>query len=345
MTDPEPKVKRITDSVGEELEVSDQELAAILGGKPPIRKWIIISLSAGAALIAATIIFWGGGWEKMEGFFASAKPDTVKTDSLKGITDHKLANIIPESTNVNLRDISVKSDNLNDSYIDTTINKTVNIEPLSQESKNKDSADTPQTGLEMAVSDSANFPSDDEFFRLLNAEVSPEEMSQLKDYDLEDLLFTPLVPTEPRTRTERRDLIPFYVSPPPIAPTLTEQKETTRTTPPDSLRLKMMIDSLNTQITLLNRDLEASATNTSQLEKRLQRVATASDSLRQREIKKLAKILESMTPEAAAATLRDLSTEEMSDLLFKLKPRQAAKIIQQLPPTVSGQLAAKVTRR
>jgi len=58
-------------------------------------------------------------------------------------------------------------------------------------------------------------------------------------------------------------------------------------------------------------------------------------------IKKLAKIYESMRPEQAAPVLAKLKDDEIINILFKMRQRNAAKIIASFDP----QLAARITRK
>jgi len=82
-----------------------------------------------------------------------------------------------------------------------------------------------------------------------------------------------------------------------------------------------------------------------QLSDRLARVAAKVDSARAAEVKRLAKIIESMRPAAAAQMLAERSPDEVSEILFKVKPRAAALILQEMAPSQSSGVAARVVRK
>jgi flagellar motility protein MotE (MotC chaperone) len=84
-----------------------------------------------------------------------------------------------------------------------------------------------------------------------------------------------------------------------------------------------------------NRDLQA----------KIDRLKTAHDSLRAVEVKKLAKIIESMKPEKAAAMLANRKSDLITELIFKVKPKTAAKLMESLPVDKRSQVTGWVMQK
>ncbi len=105
------------------------------------------------------------------------------------------------------------------------------------------------------------------------------------------------------------------------------------------------IDSLAAITNEKERALQMLASDNQALTKKLTRYKPNIDSTRAAQIKRLVKIIETMSPGAAANMLSQHSPEEITEILFKVKPRKAAQILQQLPPTVATDIAIKVVRQ
>jgi len=110
-------------------------------------------------------------------------------------------------------------------------------------------------------------------------------------------------------------------------------------------RRKAELDSLRHQLATTEQALTKATDDRSMLVDRLDRLKSSVDSARTAELKKLAKIVGTMKPGAAAQMLAERSPDEVTDILFRVKPKTAAQILQNLPPTLTADIAARIVRR
>lgn len=174
----------------------------------------------------------------------------------------------------------------------------------------------------------------DDFYWMLNAEVSETESAALEDTTFWRMLFTPLIPMpelpEPPEEYARGGEIPAAVVMPSAV---------------DTTAFLTAIDSLRGELQSALANLERLQGDSALMQRRLGRLVTAADSLQLAEVRRLANIIEAMDPASAAAMLQERSSEELTYILFRVKPRVAAKIMQNLPPGKRGQIAARIVGR
>ena len=105
------------------------------------------------------------------------------------------------------------------------------------------------------------------------------------------------------------------------------------------------IDSLTAIANEKERALQMLASDNEALSTKLTRYKPKIDSTRAVQIKRLVKIIETMSPVAAANMLSTQSTDEITEILFRLKPKKASKILQQLPPGIASDIAVRIVRQ
>ena len=181
----------------------------------------------------------------------------------------------------------------------------------------------------------------DEFYMLLNAEISEEETKLLSDSAFTMMLFSsleasPYIPV-PR-RLEKEKPIQYGVVQPTEQPV--QMVDTTMYT----ALYTALVDSLKRELYQTRSKVDEMQTQNRRMQRKIDRNAKVSDSLYAAELKRLAKIIESMNPIDAAKMLSDKSSEDLSMVLFKVKPRQAAKILEAFPPKISAEVAAEILR-
>lgn len=108
---------------------------------------------------------------------------------------------------------------------------------------------------------------------------------------------------------------------------------------------KFEIDSLRAVASMKEQNLQMLAANNQELSEKLVRYKPRIDSTRAVQVKRLVKIIETMSPSAAAGMLASQTTDEITEILFKVKPRKAAQILQQLPPAVAADVTVRVVRQ
>lgn len=106
-----------------------------------------------------------------------------------------------------------------------------------------------------------------------------------------------------------------------------------------------VFDSLAAQLALREQELARITEENSRLADRMKRLGGGLDSAQTAQLKRLAKIIETMKPAAAAAMLASQTPGEVTEILFRVKPRTAAQIMENLPPTLATDIAARVVRR
>jgi len=105
------------------------------------------------------------------------------------------------------------------------------------------------------------------------------------------------------------------------------------------------IDSLKAVAETKEQTLQLLAANNQELSTKLVRYKPKIDSTRAVQVKRLVKIIETMSPSAAANMLSTQTTDEITEILFRVKPRKAAQIIQQLPPGMAADITVRVVRQ
>jgi hypothetical protein len=181
-------------------------------------------------------------------------------------------------------------------------------------------------------------PSGDYFNQLLNAQITPEETGAFDVTDYDKFL---LIPIEPLPEAFPPAMRPF----PMIPDTLAELMRELQMAPVDTERIFSRLDSLKLELDALQIRLSASEELTDAVMRELEAAALRTDSLRAAEIKRLAKIVDVMKPEAAATMLRDKRDQDIKDVLFRVKPRTAAKVLENFPPDRRSQLAESIVKR
>ncbi len=107
---------------------------------------------------------------------------------------------------------------------------------------------------------------------------------------------------------------------------------------------KSQIDSLKAVAFTKEQALQLLATDNQELTSKLSRYKPKIDSTRAVQVKRLAKIIDTMSPSAAANMLSAQGTDEIIEILMRVKPRKAAQILQQLPPNIASDVTVKVVR-
>lgn len=180
-----------------------------------------------------------------------------------------------------------------------------------------------------------DLPPEDEFLMLLNAAVSDEETEALNDTAFYNLLFTPLIPVEEPPGRGRR-IYPRGREPVP------EGEEAWLA---DTSVYFAKIDSLNQVLAETMELLSKSEGSNEMLREEIDRLAGVTDTLRMLEVRKLAKIVESMKPASAANMLKDKRNSDITEVLFKLKPRTAAKVLENLPQPKRSQIVSSIMKK
>ncbi len=181
-------------------------------------------------------------------------------------------------------------------------------------------------------------PPADLFNQLLNAEITPEETQAFSKTPFDEFLLTPVVPVR-----EARGVagLPHPAEIAGAQDTLSAILYSVI----DSMHVFTRIDSLEENMTELRTRLGKSEELTDELRKELELAAVRADSMRTVEIKKLAKIVDVMKPAYAATMLSDKKDRDIKDVLFRLKPRNAAKLLENFPPDRRSRLASSIVRR
>lgn len=72
---------------------------------------------------------------------------------------------------------------------------------------------------------------------------------------------------------------------------------------------------------------------------------TTKDTLREARVKRLAKMIEAMNPQSAAQMMANYSPEEVTEILYYLKPRAAARLLEAMPSTLSSEVAKRIGKK
>lgn len=306
----------------EELDELD-ELEAELEESNQKRNFLVPVIGGAAVAVVAGWLFLGGGIDKFKGDAAADSLEIAEalSDSAMQDTSGKSVDLKQESSS--LEELREKINGIS--------------------GKKEESIDLEEqiTEAEKSEYDTLLGATIDEFYMLLNAQISEEETRLLSDSAFTTMLFASMEPSPyipaPK-RPEKAKQTRYGVGIP------TEQQ----LQPVDTtMRMAMytnMIDSLKRVLYLTRSKVDEVETDNRRLQRRIDRNAKVNDSLYAAELKRLAKIIESMNPVDAAKMLGDKSSEDLSMVLFKVKPRQAAKILEAFPAPVSAEVAAEILR-
>jgi flagellar motility protein MotE (MotC chaperone) len=101
---------------------------------------------------------------------------------------------------------------------------------------------------------------------------------------------------------------------------------------------------IETDIANTQQDLAATKDQVNELERLLAMITTQADSVDQANAKKLSKIIEQMKPVDAAGIMIGLSDRTNAELLLKMKQRQAARILSNLPQDRAAEVAKYLSK-
>jgi hypothetical protein len=180
-----------------------------------------------------------------------------------------------------------------------------------------------------------DFTYDETLYNMLNATVSPYETAALEDSAFYNFLFTPLAPTgEPMEMYGERRI--------DLRGPMTRLPEVVKDTTAVAVVVSDSVKALAAQYEAL---IESVRQDSITYAMSMRRIETKVDSARQSEIKKLAKIVDSMDPKSAAVMLSTRSSNEIQEVLFRVKPRIAAKILENMPGAKRGGFAEDIVRK
>jgi len=333
--DAEPETP--TDEFGEASEEDDseltlEELEAALGKRLP--RWVV---PAGIVAFTALLVFivWSIG-SKMKEKPPGEEAITATTETVVDKTPMEDRRVAEDAI----------GSALIDSMADTTISGEVSkpLEMAEQPPKSFDEVVDIATEDLTASTDSVlidtvlELPPEGLFHQLLNAEITREEMDAFDVTAYDEFLLIPIV-TEEEAR--RRAMFPY----PAELETIPDSLRALLFPVVDTMRIFSRMDSLAQDMDELRTRLGRSEDMTEQLRAELERAKIRTDSLRAVEIKRLAKIVDVMKPAYAATMLKDKKDQDIKDVLFRLKPRTAAKVLENFPPDRRSQLATSIVRK
>lgn len=351
----EPNVQRLTlnDDDLEEFDdsdsyedISDDALSDILGEGDSSKKKLLLVGTAGIAMVAVIWLFAGGGLDKLKGDGEAALDTMAVEDEMSEIVE-----IDTSDETVSEMDDDLKSDEPGEEK--NEIQKRDELAKAAAEEiaktraearKPKKFVDTVAEPLESSIIDNIPGETFDDFYLLLNAEVGDDEMQPFDDKALEVMLFQPM-------EQSRLPGVPYRAGQ-PLKEWLEELKKAdfvdtieTVEAVDDTSKFISMIDSL--QAILISKEYEKYelTTENQSLQDQLKIRRAEMDSARAVDLKKLAKIVQSMRPVEAAAMLKTRDSEEVIELLFKLKPRNAAQLLEQLPRELGEEVAARIIKQ
>jgi len=319
-------------SEGSETELTTEELEAALGKKLP--RWVV---PAGIVAFTVLLVFivWSIG-SKMKEKPPGEKAITAATETVVDaipMEDRHIAETAIDKAMI-------------ESMVDMTIGGEVSqsVETAEQPPKRSDEVveitaeDLTATTDSVLLDTVLELPSEGLFHQLLNAEITREEMDAFDVTAYGEFLLTPMV-TEEEAR--RRAMFPY----PAELDTMPDSLRALLFSMIDTVRIFSRMDSLTQDMDELRTRLGRSEDITEQLSAELERAKIRTDSLRAVEIKRLAKIVDVMKPAYAATMLKDKKDQDIKDVLFRLKPRTAAKVLENFPPARRSQLATSIVRK
>lgn len=296
----------------EDEELTREEIDAALGQFQ--RRWFIPAAITGITAVVVLMVWFAGS--KMRERTQIKKPGAEVVQPTIDITAAESLTIVEEQP------------------FDAV--QTGEDEEMTLATSEKDIAEIVDT---VAVKEPILPPIDDEFLRLLNAVVSYDDAGPLDDSTFTDFLMTPLARIPGALGLPGAPFIGDSMAVADMtAEALAVQAET-------SARIVTRLDSLWLSLLDVRTRLNRSEDRNIQLLERLERMTIVTDSLKEIEIKKLAKIVDVMKPECAAIMLKDKGDKDIKSILFKLKPRNAAKVLENFPPTKRAQIAAAIIKK
>lgn len=294
-------------------EFTDEELDEILGRSGSRKKLILGIAGIGLALV---VIVW---------LFTGVKPGDISSLSDKDSLD----TAEPDSAEV---------------LATAEVTDSSTVETAEKPSQKVDETSPAPAEVEDILSASIKGETDilsgaaaSEFYSILNAEVSSEEMAALTDDDFQAILFEPLMPSPKMPITARTEET--------LRQWIEARSREIEQMPLDSTRFLTAIDSLNRLLSNKDNQLLRAISDKDKALERLDRLKNVSDSMRSFEVKKLAKIIEAMKPNEAAMLLEDKSSAELIEVLFRVKPRTAAQILEELPPRIGADVATRIIKQ
>ncbi|MCF7810688.1 hypothetical protein K9N50_06835 [bacterium] len=337
--------EELTDDDVEEEELTRLGKYARLLLNLSLPRWVIPVITISGVLIIALIISLViGGNRTPDNHLkpdhsakladSSTHRDTGTFDSGDNDTESEssLTNENPREDNSVNEDLAISETNTN-----SNLNESGSVEEgsslLSDSSLYAENIDSVQNERKYDDMIMAQFK--DEYYDLLNAEITPDDIEQPTDYEYYNFLTEPIEP------------LPEEISIPvekawSESDSIIYEKSAIMV---DTAAIFERIYTLEDRMFELVGHLNSSKAENIDLQLKIDRLKTAQDSLRAVEVRKLAKIIESMKPEKAAAMLMNRKSDQITELIFKVKPRTAAKLMDNLPVDKCSQVTGWVMKK
>lgn len=298
-------------------EFSQEEVDILLKADAKRKKKILlIGISTGMLGVLGALVFLFNIWDKVS-------PDPTASDSLLFTSDSVL-----------LQDRSQMMAN------DTKVEVKPEVEVPTVSGEPYDEA---YDAIDIKTDPDVLAMLEDELFQLLNAEVTIHDTRGLTDEEFYMMLFEPLTPVPALPSASRLGMPTQFSFKQPEKKV--DVDETAKLSLEVETHYKAQIDSLQRVIKSINDNLQMAENSNAGLRRTVSRLSVSSDSLKDVELRRLTKIIEEMSPLQAAMLIADLPEDDMKDLMFRVKPKTAARIIQELPPAIGQMIADLVMRR
>ncbi len=363
-------------------DLTDEEIDRILGKSSSRRIRIIVTSALVAALLCLWIFKWGGRERINRAFHAdtiavAGLADSLEAralDSLRQAADRyiiaqegvvtipaaklppelrpdtaALSAVLPDTAGRNLADFGMPFETVTPQSLQSI--ESTRIPTLG-------SITSPFSEKELTYN--LPGPSMGEFEWMLHVDLAREELRDtlpdMADEDFYKLLYSQLADTDTtaiKTESEFNQLLLYSldeVLPEAVAESVAAV-EATRVIVHDTVvvidpQVKAVNDSLAKTLTDLQRALDVAHRDISgmklEIGNRDKQIIRQQDSIRAAEVRRFARIIEKMDPTEAVRLLEGRSTEELIELLFLLKQRDAAKIIEALPPDKGKEVTARI---
>lgn len=320
-------------------ELTHEEIARALGRKP---RWFApVLISAGAiAILVVTYLFGPSLFPKGPEPTVSLKPlerlDEVKpaVEEAEQVSD-KLGSTFLDSLDL----MGISGDTLQDYGLDTLQNFI------------KKMLSTPVDTTQMVDIPSAPL---DKIPGLLDGSLTENDLAAaaVSGESIDEQLATPIRP-EDRLGFQGFFLEQQAPSIPEVqAPDTTSRQDTTHYPPPSSAEdlkkladQKATIDSLLQLLSGKDQAIQSATGQISSLSTQLIKAKPAVDSAKAAQVQKFGKIVGTMQPMAAAKMLSTRTADEVVEILLQVKPKNAAAIMDALPPDLASQVAGRVVTK
>ncbi|NQT34112.1 hypothetical protein HQ587_02895 [bacterium] len=319
----DPSTESVPHLRDEDEELSQEEIDAAIGKLQ--RRWFIPAAITGITAVLVLMVWFAGSRMRERTHIEEPSAEIIQP-TMDTTAAESLTALHPEASGIA-------------QIVGTGLPAGI---PVIGEGEPQSSADemfVAETVDSAAVEEPILPPLDDEFFRLLNAVVSYDDAEPLDDSTFTNFLMTPLARIPGALGIPG---VPFIGDSMTVADmtadALAAQAEL-------SSRIVSRLDSLSLSLLDVRTRLNRSEDRNIRLLERLERMTVVTDSLKEIEIKKLAKIVDVMKPEFAATMLKDKGNKDIKKILFKLKPRTAAKVLENFPPTKRAQIAAAIIKK